>query len=204
MQAPIIKIFRGWTRNFRHGRHLIVFVFILVAIVMVGSSLIFASGLGNDGEIVATVIVEKNPDGPNKSIWSDKPQLGGEVGQTYYGRVVLELWDHDGNISYDSDPSGQNSYLLEQALLGLEDVGKTVYVNSPWTNEPVTGEYPEQTFQGRIVVEVWNNQAVVAVKGIESDSNLVKRAKEQIKAMIEEEQTQAIFNGDNNASTYSS
>lgn len=170
-------------KNIKYTQRIITVLVVLVFIILMSNASLFAL-TSQTSDVKATVIVTEISEKPNKSIWSDKPQLENKTGQTYYGRVVVELWDHDGNISYDSDSDGRATPLLEQAKIGLEKIDEASYVDSPWTNEPVMGDYEGQIFHGRVTIELWNNQIVVAVDGVKEASLLTERAKEQIERVI--------------------
>jgi hypothetical protein len=93
-------------------------------------------------------------------------------GQHYCGRVVVEVWDDGEFIFFTTEP-----YRLDQALITLQRIDvQQVSSVTPWSNEPVMGELPEQTFRGRVVVELWNNHTAVAITGIDTPKHLAERA----------------------------
>lgn len=109
--------------------------------------------------------------GPNASIWSAKPLLGQISGQNYNGRVFIEVWSKGELVFFNA-----GSELLKHALSVLQNVGTNLRAVAPWSNEPAMGEIPDQTFHGRVVVEVWDRSATVATSGSDSDANLIDRA----------------------------
>lgn len=126
--------------------------------------------------IIKTVQVTSGDTGPNASIWSSEPMLEKGPGQHYCGRVVIEVWDEGEFIFFPTDP-----YRLDQALMTLRKIdGQKVSSVTPWSNEPVMGELPEQTFRGRVVVELWDNHTAVAITGIDTPKNLAGRAANRI------------------------
>lgn len=102
--------------------------------------------------------------GPNLSLWSTAPQIHARTGKTYYGRVFVEVWDKDALIACCGDSS-----LQARGLAALQGHQKAVQVAStPWTSQPALGLVPGQTFLGRVVIEIWQDQAVVAMSGAAS------------------------------------
>lgn len=99
----------------------------------------------------------------NISLWNSQPLLQ-PYGQTYLGRVFVEVWDGD-----DTHLVATNDMLRETALGVLS--GQKPWVpasNVPLTNRPATGYAHEQAFVGRVVIEVWNNQTVMGFSGSEA------------------------------------
>lgn len=119
--------------------------------------------------IVMNVQISRSS-GPNASIWSGKPMLRDLPGQ-YYGRVVVEVWDEGESVFFAS------KQMLEQALSVLQNIDEQAIITiTPWSDEPVIGRISGQAFRGRVIAELWNSQAVVAVTGPDSTSALVRRA----------------------------
>jgi hypothetical protein len=99
----------------------------------------------------------------NISLWGRQPLLQPQ-GSNFQGRVFVEVWDQK-----ETRLVMTSEYLVAVVLEALE--GKRPYVSAhqiPLTNKPATGDVPEQTFVGRVVVEVWNDLVVVGVSGSQS------------------------------------
>jgi len=126
--------------------------------------------------------------GPNASIWLNLPMLGNVSSQSYWGRVVVEVWEN-GESSFHTtymDQPRKTAFLLEKAMRALQNANTPVLTTTPWSNEPL-GVMPGQSlqaFQGRVVVEVWDDQATVAITGTDEQSDLAKRAVQKIIQMI--------------------
>jgi hypothetical protein len=103
--------------------------------------------------------------GPNNSIWSNGPMLGQVPGASYVGRVVVESWD-DGSQSV---VIGQAGKLVQPAMVALSNPPRSLAA-SPWPNRAVTAEVAGKPFVGRVVVEVWDAQARVAVAGRQDEA----------------------------------
>lgn len=101
------------------------------------------------------------PSGPNTSIWTATPGLQTLTDGLYLGRVFVEVWSEDTLVVTCGSPA-----LGKNALAALK--GRHVRVPDsavPWTDQPATGVLAGQTFLGRVVIELWNNHAVVGVTG---------------------------------------
>jgi hypothetical protein len=99
----------------------------------------------------------------NISLWHSQPLLK-PAGQTYLGRVFVEVWDGE-----DTHLVATNDSLCSTALAALSGEQQSISAtNTPLTNLPATGGVSGQTFVGRVIVEVWNNQIVIGVSGTEN------------------------------------
>ena len=108
--------------------------------------------------------------GPNSSIWNTEAMLPAHRGQAYHGRVFVEVWDTNVRLGITGDRS-----LGKRALAALQGPHIRASVRDiPWTDQPVTSESSGAVFLGRLVVELWNNQAVVAVTGSNPDQVLAR------------------------------
>lgn len=133
------------------------------------------TGIGN--QVVQSVVVEEGSSGPNASIWSSEPALAQFPDQEFHGRLVVEVWTQGEFIFYPSDEGGDphTPQFFDRILATLREPQTEILTSTPWTNEPVMGEVPDQSFIGRVVVEVWDEQIVVAAAGSESPAVLVQR-----------------------------
>lgn len=102
---------------------------------------------------------------PNTNIDSVEPVLGTIQGHHYHGRIFIEVWEGDARMVIVP----QIPALTARALAALEGRSRWGEVKrTPWQPDwPVTGEIPGKTFLGRVVVEVWDNVAVVGIAGSE-------------------------------------
>ena len=130
--------------------------------------------------IIKTETVTQGPTGPNAVIWADKPALEQLSNQNYLGRVVIEVWNEGEFVFFENNLSLLDKTLV--ALQGVTDVN--VLTAAPWTDEPVMGEAKGQTFLGRVVVEVWDRHAAVAVTGLDSPTNLAERAIDRLSRIL--------------------
>jgi hypothetical protein len=77
--------------------------------------------------------------------------------------------------------SGQAAERLKaQALAALQ--GQFTPINDPdvpLTDEPVTVEVSDVAFLGRLVVELWDNQAIIAISG--ADQRILTSAMKRLK-----------------------
>src|SRR5438876_190220 len=94
--------------------------------------------------------------GDNSALWGSLPLLE-PSGQGFQGRVFVEVWDgEDAHLVATNDTLRSTAY---GALSGSQS--SVSATNSPLTNQPATGAVSGQSFVGRVIVEVWNNQIVV-------------------------------------------
>lgn len=122
-------------------------------------------------------IVKTSVPGANNSIWSMRPLLRTNPGQDYYGRVFVEVWDQAARLVVN------NPSLKARAFAALQSQQvPTPDIDIPWTNQPATGEIPGQAFLGRVVVEVWRDQEVVAITG--SHPQVLAQAIEMLRQVI--------------------
>jgi hypothetical protein len=113
--------------------------------------------------------------GANGSIWSTGPMLRPSAAEDYYGRVFIEVFESDSQVTI----VGGDRSLLPRARTVL--TGGYIPLRDsalPWTNEPATGKRANQAFLGRVVVEMWSNQAVVGITG--ADPRVVERATQRL------------------------
>jgi hypothetical protein len=177
----------GGLRNFKLHRFLVL-IGVIVATLVIGSGLIGAS---RDRRVTIIQGIQQaiNPEpvvvdvhvvtpGPNMDIWSGSPMLGTMPGQSYLGRVVVEVWDEGERMFHTSDANGNPPHpaFFQRAIAALQSSSLAVRTDTPWSDEPATGPLPGQTYHGRVVVEVWDNHEVVAVTGLVSTSDLTQRA----------------------------
>jgi len=95
--------------------------------------------------------------------------------EDYYGRVFIEVFESDSQVTI----VGGDRSLLPRARTVL--TGGYIPLRDsalPWTNEPATGKRANQAFLGRVVVEMWSNQAVVGITG--ADPRVVERATQRL------------------------
>ncbi len=98
----------------------------------------------------------------NRTLWLDEPVLGDIPGQTFLGRVVLEVWEK-GELFFWQRLTDDNR-VIPRAVSALLANKPEQTKKSPWTIEPALGNLEEQ-FLGRVVVEVWNRQSYISVLG---------------------------------------
>lgn len=101
--------------------------------------------------------------------------------QEYQGRLVVEIWTKGEYIFYPSDKQGNpvTGDFLERTIAALDDPQTEILTATPWTDEPVMAtseDIPGERFLGRVVVEVWDEQIVVAATGSEPPASLTQRA----------------------------
>jgi len=129
-------------------------------------------------EISPTNVQVGSPVGPNASIWSAHPMLGDVPGQNYQGRVVVELWDEGGSRFLNA---GVSKETLEPALRILRNTDQMpVITNTPWSSEPAIGTVSDKTFRGRVVIELWDSNAQVAITGSSPVWELARRALDEL------------------------
>ncbi len=137
------------------------------------------SGTEGGTEVASVVEVKQGDPGPNATIWSDEPMLVTDVpGQQYHGRLVVEVWTQGSTLFYGSDEDGNppNAEFFNRAIASLLEYSEeTIITDTPWTDEPVLGEVPEQSYLGRVVVEVWDEHISIAITGTEPISTLAQR-----------------------------
>ncbi len=129
-------------------------------------------------EIASVVEVKQDDPGPNATIWSDEPMLTDVLGQQYYGRLVVEVWSQGSTLFYSSDEDGNppSADFFDRAIGNLQDYSEEMIItNTPWTDEPVLGEVPNQNYLGRVVVEVWDEHISIAITGTEPIPVLAQR-----------------------------
>jgi hypothetical protein len=111
----------------------------------------------------------------NISLWNSQPLLQ-PSGETYLGRVYVEVWDGDATHLVATNDTLRPTALA--TLLGQQS--HITATNSALTNLPATGSVSGQSFVGRVVVEVWSNQIVVGYSG--SASYVLERAVQTLQA----------------------
>lgn len=131
-------------------------------------------------KIASVVEIKQDDPGPNASIWSNEPMLVTDVpGQQYYGRLVVEVWAQGSTLFYSSDENGNppSADFFDRVTGNLQNYSEEIIVtNTPWSDEPVLGEVPNQSYLGRVVVEVWDEHISIAITGTESIPALVQRS----------------------------
>jgi hypothetical protein len=76
--------------------------------------------------------------------------------------VFVEVWTKDIQVV------ASNPVLVARAVAALRGTHTWVERSDiPWTDEPVTGEKAGEVFLGRLIVDLWSNQAIVGVSGAE-------------------------------------
>lgn len=115
----------------------------------------------------------------NQSIWGTEPLLHRIPKGQYRGRVFVEVWDNTSHVVV----CGGDSSLVAAAATALR--GQYISLRDgelPWTNEPESIEATKvrttSAFLGRVVIELWNNGAVVGING--SDPRVLERAKQHL------------------------
>lgn len=139
----------------------------------------YDASIASDAGVTSVTEVKQNTPGPNASIWSDQPMLVTNVsGQQYHGRLVLEVWTQGETLFFSSDENGNmpNTEFLERIIVSLGDSEVNILADTPWTNEPVLGEVPDEIFLGRVVVEVWDEHIALAITGDTLASILAQRS----------------------------
>lgn len=109
--------------------------------------------------------------GENKILWLRQPVLRLQRGRRrFLGRVFVEVWDGDDERVVTSDPA-----LRAPALAALQSNYKPILdPDVLLADRPTTGEVPKQTFIGRVIVEMWDDGALVGITGPET--KVVERA----------------------------
>ncbi|NOK57983.1 MAG: hypothetical protein GFH27_549287n287 [Chloroflexi bacterium AL-W] len=120
----------------------------------------------------------------NSSIWSSSPLLHNIENQTYFGRAFVEIWNNDACIV----TVGNGLVLRKRTLIALQSLNnKNAKIEDlqtlRWTLQPATGEREGQTFLGRVVVEVWDDETVVGFTGI--SPQILSRALKELVSIIE-------------------
>lgn len=110
-------------------------------------------------------VFKQIPPGPNASIWNTQAMLQTNMSHSYRGRVFVEVWEKDTRVGMTGDIS-----LGQEALAALQGTHTRVDgATSPWTDQPVTGDSLGQAFLGRVTIEIWDSQTIVAVSGTDTD-----------------------------------
>lgn len=118
-----------------------------------------------------------NPNSASTNISADQPLLGNVPSERYLGRVEVEVWDKDSfvfNTSYPAEPS-KTVQLLSKAISALQNPNTPILTDMTLPDQPV-GELTGGHFLGHVVVEVWDSQVKVAIKGSGQQSDLAQRA----------------------------
>lgn len=92
--------------------------------------------------------------------WSTAPTLGHASGQSYLGRIVVEIFeDGGGNVAF----MGVDQPLVKRAIATLQEASSLPVAPAPWPAEPIMGRRPSDgAYQGRVIVELWEVTAHVA------------------------------------------
>jgi hypothetical protein len=61
---------------------------------------------------------------------------------------------------------------------------RTVATKTPWSDDPVIGTLADQTYQGRVVVEMWSGGAITAVSVPGAFQTLLQKAMDRVTAAI--------------------
>ncbi len=128
-------------------------------------------------DVIITNIQMGPVEGPNASIWSNKPGLSER--EDFYDRIVIEVWEKGEAVAY----GGIDTLKLAYAALQNIDV-KTIETNTPWSNEPVLGRPQDQSFLGRVVLELGAESCVIAVTGTHPIKALIERALVRIQSEL--------------------
>lgn len=114
----------------------------------------------------------------NRHVWGDAPFLGVIPGQTYQGRVFIEVWDSTDHLVI----CGHDEATLK-ARAGAVLRGRFTPLRGsqvPGINEAAGGDAPDRTFLGRVVIEIWSVQAVVGITG--SHPRVLAQARQRLGA----------------------
>lgn len=105
------------------------------------------------------------PPGGAAVVWGGAPTLGAVPGEHYRGRIVVEL-----GVGVAFMPNDAHQ-LLRQAIHTLETAASFRPTTAPWPTEPIMGANPLGTpYEGRVVVELWDTTATVAVSAPSSST----------------------------------
>lgn len=115
---------------------------------------------------VITVIVPPHrvPADPNipAAVWGDSPTLGTVPGESYMGRIVVEIFQGaSGNQVIYEPASIHEQQFVRRAATALARHGSFPTPPAIWPAVPITGS--GGTYLGRAVVELWSSSTRVAV-----------------------------------------
>ena len=118
---------------------------------------------------------------PNVSsaVWAGAPTLGAVPGERYQGRIVVEIGSNGGQVNFMPIATRQ---LVGRATAALNSSQSFPATPALWPAIPITGSVRGGgTFEGRIVIELWDTTTNVAVT-LESGSQpaLVQRSLQAI------------------------
>ena len=127
---------------------------------------------------------QAQPSRPSASstVWSDRPLLRELPNRRYDGRLVVEVWE-DNSTRVAIDGAGDTAKALTaRALKALQEPFSPIRdPEIPLTNEPVTAAIADVTFLGRLIVELWDDQATIGISG--SDPRVLTTAVKTLKAI---------------------
>ena len=99
------------------------------------------------------------PAGTSAAVWAPRPTLGKVAGQSYWGRIVVEVWDTGGYSAY----MGASQQSVGRAVAALQAAGSLPEESAVWPAGPIMGRQPaDRVYQGRVVVELWEAATHVA------------------------------------------
>jgi len=100
--------------------------------------------------------------GSNSILWSERPILMNITGQSYHGRIFVEVWEDDMHLAFTNHC--RKDFLKEKTIDALRSQQFILVDSEQLTDEPVTGPSSE-TFIGRVTIEIWDNPAVANITG---------------------------------------
>lgn len=116
----------------------------------------------------------------SSTIWLGTPFLGNTPGRKYLGRVVVEVWENDA-LFFDQRLT-EDEDVLHRAIVALLNTKTRPSTISPWTDKPLLGSLNDQSFLGRVVIEVWDGQCNLCISGSETLSTMTRRASKALGA----------------------
>ncbi len=125
---------------------------------------------------IPTVVAPAAP-APNRRLWGAEPLLRHVSGQTYLGRVFIEVRDGNDQLVL----CGADTSLMTRAKAALQRPHAPLRDGAvPGTNAAAGGPDARHTFLGRVIVELWSDEAVVGITG--ADPQVLARAQHRLGA----------------------
>lgn len=116
---------------------------------------------------VVSVIVPSHPvpmpAGVPAAAWGNKPTLGLAPGQTYLGRITVEVFQ-DSQQNVVITPTGfRQPQNVQRAVAALQAPGPLPATPALWPDVPITGNAAGGVYLGRAVIELWSSSTKAAV-----------------------------------------
>jgi len=112
-----------------------------------------------------------------RRLWGAEPLLRHVPGQAYLGRVFVEVWDGNDQLVL----CGADASLVTRAGMAIQRPYVPVRDGAvPGTNEAAGGPDTRRAFLGRVIVELWSDEAVIGITG--TDPRILERARHRLGA----------------------